>query len=641
MNFQFSQNEFRDDKPTKTIRKISKQLSYRNEYNNCRKDNSILTCSVAMIGKKTVEYAHDTVGGGIMLSGLSMPPPVGIPTMAAGYGIREAGKITGDKIKNRIIDQARKYNQCREDHSVLTCSVATAADNLAVAGKMAHSMGDFVSRGKITSSQEIKKFGEDARQLTINIVDRFKDKKSTVKNSRPSTEPKFVSNSISISNSNLNSTSKSVSYTSIVSHSKSMSTPIPSHSKSSTTPTSFASKPTPFTPKPTPSFTPHYLGPEKGIKIVDSTVTLDDFKNSVYDIDNGYFLINNRIVNAYPHNKTYLREILNLYDQHIHSFSMSLENYRKKDNKIHTDAIFEPEIVGSTNIARVMIEADKILKEVLVTSSPELSSIDEILVKRFDIKLSMAGFFQLNESNFQIVYDRFIFIRSNIKLILHSYNNDKIPEPYNTKRNSRIDKFRKSIDFEYLKLIHGENLIQLEELEKALTLAKIIKNSNCTIVGNKRTAKIPNINNEVVEFPIRETGYIVIGGILIIESNFDYIKNDIGDMLRIYPLELEDEDEIKEFVRSLTPALSNNYFLILYFLNLCLVENKYFNRFTGKFEDTIEYQRRDMNNLINLLSTDADIFSIKNNNLATIIQDNFNVNSKILEWLQEEILKFT
>ena len=304
---------------------------------------------------------------------------------------------------------------------------------------------------------------------------------------------------------------------------------------------------------------------------IDSNILLNEYS---YD---GIRLIKGGEQIILPkHNSDYVSELLKLFENNHHEIFISFEGGVKiMDERLRdrtsknfksffltdTEITFQefnvklkPECLSETLIGNVMIEADKILKKFscdikLCVDSSCAQGIDSI---DYDISCKIPDYSNMNfewSAFFNIMLIPFEIIKSNevsfimfeentgIKTITHSIgNSDKVLsesiDPSYTKqdllqrREKWFKEFEKHITENFIQLMEEyPQLVELHELAKAFTIAKIIYSNNITyITKTLLTSPCPSkvrmpVNYLMIKQHDQEESLILLSGGVILPQN--------------------------------------------------------------------------------------------------------------------------
>ena len=392
------------------------------------------------------------------------------------------------------------------------------------------------------------------------------------------------------------------------------------------------------------------LNTPKGIKAnYDELEGFDFLSEFSYDIDSNCFINDKRCIQLFNIDISYLKDILYLFDNDIEDFSMSFEDFRFNGNKAESTNVFYPPIVGSLEIGRVMTEADKTLKGILANNTYTMTTLDDEIRRQFpDSKLNLAGFFSLSNCNIKFNQSCFKYKGHNIKFKAHNYSNNEIDQDINKRRNDAILNFQDVLNnsFDRYKKIYGNSLVQLEELTKAFTVAKLIVQNNCKIIGNKNITILDSLHNTVVSFPTKVRNGTITGGVIVSYSPnlMKKYKTEIGEILRIIPtidpdLYVDSKDE-NALVKILSNSLEDSKFKAMINTNKIFVyeimdkimnDHLFFDRYLGEFVEELSYSKNDVVEIVmNTNEVETMFNNLPNNRLAERILDNINLNAETM-----------
>lgn len=392
------------------------------------------------------------------------------------------------------------------------------------------------------------------------------------------------------------------------------------------------------------------LNTPKGIKVNSHELDEFDFLSEFfYDMDLNCFMNDETIIEVFPINMSYLKDILYLLDNDIEDFGMSFENYKHVNFKIECTNLFYPPIVGSLEIGRVMTEADKTLKNIISNSTYNLTMLNSQIVKQFpETQLNLSGFFKLSNCNIKLIGDNFIYEGNNIKFKAHDYSNNEIDENINNERINEILKFQDVLNnsFDKYKRIYGDSLNQLEELAKAVTIARLISDNNCEIIGDKNVEILETLHNTKISLNTKIRAGTISGGIIVSSSSnlFKKYKTDFGNLLRIIQtidpdlyVENKNENILIDILSDnledskFKKMINTNKIIIYELMNKIINENLFFDRYSGEFVEELSYSKRDvMEIVVNTQDVKTIFNNLPHNTLAERILDNIGLNSKTL-----------
>ena len=276
----------------------------------------------------------------------------------------------------------------------------------------------------------------------------------------------------------------------------------------------------------------NYVRDVNGVRLVNTQVKIMEQIQNARMNDNFECILKNGTKVKFPQvNIIYVKEILELFQRGINEFKLSFENpkFTSEGYELEFDVEYEPVEIAQTNFARIMYEADKVIKNLMnyrlpfSGKTPETRELDvdgikfsfednresineldlmisQILPGFADVDRAFAAVFVLTDISYdiyEILDDTFLLFNNDdygITIKIHSVgldtDHDKIPphpmkEELLTKRNLWLNEWQSFVEqkLQYLSKDYPE-LLELIDLAKALTIAKIMFQHKITFKHN-------------------------------------------------------------------------------------------------------------------------------------------------------------
>ena len=402
----------------------------------------------------------------------------------------------------------------------------------------------------------------------------------------------------------------------------------------------------------------------------------NDLKDGVIDFYEYIITLENNKIIRLPEdiNFQYVVELIHLYRNNLISASVEFINPKYGETDIDMDVIFSNELMKKLTITNVMINADKILKNLLY-NDPDYQSYRIFFRNIFkNFTCTRSTQFCVNGIPWEIVDDLLLIQdKSNIMVKTIKYEidskyleNDNINkskinslDEINLKINN-IEKYVKRFDTTYTDKYdllalepENKNLLELWNLSRAITIFKIIheygllyckpldfideisnivtlknmviKYNNTNIEDNNNNTNIEHNSN----IEDNNINYIIVGGVVITlldDNEFKNIvyenKEIIGNFLRslcpcsdqVLKIAIENFEEFNK-IPKIKNLLINNESFRLFIGKPTYSDDVLFDRFTGEYVESI-YELSNRNNIIPLFHEISKVIIEKSRSIA-------------------------